>query len=305
MSEQVISANLEYCKVFYYVAQYGNITAAAEKLSLTQPSVTKSIQRLEQQLGCRLFTRTKRGVTRTAEGDVFWQRIEPAYRLIMSAERELEALKTLSGGTLSIAATEMGFGTYVLPALKGFLADFPNIKVRFHNALTAKTVEMLKSGAVDLAILYSPFVPDETLAARTIDIFRESLIAGPRYAALADKENDLRGLAEYPFISMPEGSSGKEYMSACFARQGLSFEPDIEVTTMELVIQAAATGLGIGTLPQKLVSDKLADGSLCHLPLKDDLPEREVFLVTNNTIPESAAARMFIERYLPGGAAKP
>ena len=68
MMEQEFSTNFEYYKVFYYTAKYRNITLAAQKLFLTQPSVTKAIQRLEEQLDCQLFLRTKRGVTLTAEG---------------------------------------------------------------------------------------------------------------------------------------------------------------------------------------------------------------------------------------------
>ncbi len=70
-----MSANFEYYKVFYYVAKFRNITTAARELSLTQPSVTKAIQNLETQLDCRLFTRSKRGVTLTTEGEMIYQRI--------------------------------------------------------------------------------------------------------------------------------------------------------------------------------------------------------------------------------------
>ncbi|MDR3332457.1 MAG: LysR family transcriptional regulator [Synergistaceae bacterium] len=287
--------NLEYYRVFYYVAQYRNITAAAHKLSLSQPSVTKSIQRLEEDLDCQLFFRTKRGVSLTAEGKSLWKRIEPAYQLIMSAERELEAAKSLNLGTVSIAATEMGFGIYVLPTLQSFLKSYPNIKVRFHNALTESTVQMLKSGVVDLAILYSPFEPDGTMQASTIDVFHECLVAGKNYAFLAEKENSLSDLISYPFISMPEGSSGKEYMSRCFQKYGLIFEPDIEVTTMELVIQAAMSNLGIGTLPHRIVRDKIRGNELFYLPLKENLPERQVYVVTNLALPVGIAARAFIE----------
>jgi DNA-binding transcriptional LysR family regulator len=296
--ENETTANLEYYKVFYYVALNKSITEAANRLSLTQPSVSKSIQKLEEQLNCKLFTRTKRGVVLTTEGEALWNRIEPAYELIQSAERELSAIESLESGTLSIAATEMGFGIYVLPAITKFLKDYPNIKVEFKNAQLERTPQMLSSGAVDLAILYSPFKADEFLSARTIGTFQECLIAGSQYAELAKKQNNLKDLAKYPFISLPEGSSVKVFMTAWFKEYDLIYDPEIEVTTMELVIQAATSNLGIGTLPNKIVDTRIAEGTLYQLPIKNELPIREVYAVTDRHFQSSLAARTFIENYL-------
>ena len=65
MTQQPIDTNFEYYKVFYYVVKTGSLTAAAERLCVTQPTVTKAIQKLEEQLSCRLFVRSKRGVQLT------------------------------------------------------------------------------------------------------------------------------------------------------------------------------------------------------------------------------------------------
>jgi len=292
------NVNLESYKVFFYAASLGNITLAAEKLYLTQPSVTKAIQRLEERLDCQLFTRTKRGVILTAEGKALWAKIEPACRLILAAERELNAIKSLDGGTLSVASSDMGFGTYVMPALKKFRQDHPNIKVRFRSALTDDMVKMLQSGAVDLVILFSPYEPDEAMETYIIDVLEEYLVAGPKYAHLADRENTLIDLKDYPFISLPEGSAGKEYVTRCFQKYGLTFEPDIEVPTVDLVIQAIMNNFGIGILPRSVVEDHIKRGALFHLPLSESLPERPIFAITNRMLPISVAAQTFIKEYL-------
>jgi DNA-binding transcriptional LysR family regulator len=194
----------------------------------------------------------------------------------------------------------MGFGTYIMPALKKFRQDHPNIKVRFHSALTDGIVKMLQSGAVDLAILFSPFEPDEAMETHVIDVIEEYLVAGPKYAHLADKENMLIDLRDYPFISLPEGSAGKEYMTRWFQKYGLTFEPDIEVTTVDLVVQAAMDNFGISILPRGVVesSAKRRGGGLFHLLLSEKLPERPVFAITNRMLPISVAAQTFIKEYL-------
>lgn len=299
MIEKGFSANLEYYKVFYYAAKYGSLTAAAQQLFLTQPSVTKSIQRLEEQLSCTLFVRTKRGVLLTPEGKALWARVEPACHLLLSAEQELDALRLLEGGSLSIASTEMSFKAYVLPALEQFTADHPNVKIKFHNALTDTTLEMLRTGIIDLAILHTPFEMDENMALRTIDVIQECFVAGPRYAYLSQQKNHLADLKDCPFVSMPEGSSTKMYVSALFQKYGLEFEPDIEVTTIELAIQAVERNFGIGTFPRTVVNDHVAQGLLFRVPLVEEPLERGAFAITNKRMPLSITAQTFLDQYLP------
>jgi len=299
VSDNIFNTNMDYYKVFYYVVKLGSITLAAEHLSLTQPNVTKTIQRLEEDLQCKLFTRTKRGVTLTAEGEALWMRAEPACELIIAAERELRAIQMLESGTMNIASMEMGFSEYILPALRLFQQDYPKVKIRVRTQMPDEMFEMLKAGIIDLAVSSPLAEPDKTFEYRTIDIFQESLIVGPRYAFLAEDEHTLEELTQYPFISMPEGSPGKEYMKGYFRKFGLIYEPDIEVTSMELVIQAAEANFGIGTVPLRVVERLIKNGALFCLRLTDELPERRALAITNRSIAINKATQVFIEEYLP------
>lgn len=290
--------NLEYYKVFYYVAKTGSLTAAAEQLFLTQPNVTKTIRRLEEQLGCTLFVRTKRGTALTNEGEILWRRVEPACRLLLTAEQELEATRLLEGGILRIASTEMGFRTYVLPTLQRFTEDHPNVKVMFYSALTGRILEMLRTGAIDIAILHAPFDYDESMEMYPIDVCAECLAVGPRYAFLADRVNRLADLQNYPFVSMPEGSATKTYLSSLFQKQGLTFEADIEVTTTELALQAVESNFGIGILPWQLIRERVEQGALYPVALTEELPLRDVYALTSRTIPVSVTAKAFLNDYM-------
>ena len=296
--KQEFFTNLEYYKVFYYVAKFGSLTAAAEQLFLTQPNVTKTIQKLEEQLGCTLFVRTKRGVTLTNEGEILWNRVEPACRLLLTAEQELEATRLLEGGILRIASTEMGFKTYVLPTLQRFTGDHPNVKIMFYSALTGRILEMLRTGAIDIAILHTPFDFDDSMEMYPIDVCPECLAVGPRYAFLADKVNQLADLQEFPFVSMPEGSATKTYLSNLFQKQGLLFEADIEVTTTELALQAVESNFGIGILPWQLIRERVEQGSLYSVALTEELPGRDVFALTSKLIPTSVTAKAFLNDYM-------
>ena len=303
--DQTFATNLEYYKSFYYVALWGTITAAADALCLTQPTVTNVIQKLEEQLGCTLFLRTRRGMTLTAEGRVLWNRVEPACRLLLTGERELRLMRQLEGGSLSIASTEMSFRTYVLPAMARFSRDHPSVKVRFSSApLTDTILDLLRSGEIDLAILHAPFQAGERFRAREIGVIEECFIAGPKYAFLARETREVPELLRYPFISVPQGSSTYQYASGVFQRYGLDYEPDLEVATSELVIQSVRSGLGLAMLPWQRVREEVARGELFRIPTHEPPMERKAYVITHRDIPLSPAAREFAGRYLAAAAAE-
>jgi len=289
---------LEYYKIFYYVTKFKSITVAAERLSLTQPNITKQIKRLEEDLQCKLFNRTNKGVELTPEGETLWARIESACELIIEAEQQLELGKMLGGGTLSIAATEMNFSAYVLPALQLFLKDHPKVKVRIRAQIYSQMLEMLKKGLVDLAVLSPVEDPDESFQFHTIDVYEQVMIVGPQYSFLANREYTLEELLQYPFISMPEGFPGRANMEYYFRKSELIYEPKVEVHSMELMIQAAAADLGIGIVPLKVVEDRIRNGVLFKLNLKDKLPNRRALAITNRSGAVNTATQVFIKEYL-------
>lgn len=298
MDMQPISANFEYYKVFYFVVKSGSLTAAAERLCLTQPTITKTIQNLELQLNCKLFVRSKCGMKLTASGNILWKRVEPACHLFLAAERELDAVQHLNGGTLSIASTEMSLRTYVLPAMEEFIRDFPNVKIWFRNALTQSILKMLYNGEIDLAILHKPFQTEEWMQVRQIGKIEERFVAGPRFAFLAQEPQDLEQLLQYPLISVLEGSATKTYARELFQRYGLEYEPDIEVTTIDLVVQAAKRNFGIAMLPMEHIKGEVARGELFCIQAKVPLLERDACVITHKDAFFNPAASTFLNRYL-------
>ena len=108
------SFNLEYYRAFYTVAQTGNVTKAAELLCLSQPAVTRSIHRLEESLGCKLFIRVSRGVRLTVEGTALFSHVDSAFKSLSNGERELKRLAAFEAGTPIIGAAEMPLYHFLL-----------------------------------------------------------------------------------------------------------------------------------------------------------------------------------------------
>ncbi|MCD8331575.1 MAG: substrate-binding domain-containing protein, partial [Oscillospiraceae bacterium] len=193
--------------------------------------------------------------------------MEPACHLLFEAERELEAVRTLNGGTLTIVSAEMCFTVYILPALSHFMAEHPAVKVKCKNALNNRMIEMLHSGEANLAVLHTPFEGEGVRILRKIDETRERLVVGKRFAQAALDAKTLEELTQFPFVSMPEGTSSRKYLEEFFQAQGLPFEPDIELTTVELVAQAVTGGFGVGMLPEKLIQERVGAEELYPIPL--------------------------------------
>ena len=101
-----MSVSFDYYKIFYYVAKYRNITTAAKALFLSQPTVSKYIQSLEEALGCALFVRSKKGVSLTPEAELLYPHIAQACELILQAEEELFSRQSLQSGVIRIGASK-------------------------------------------------------------------------------------------------------------------------------------------------------------------------------------------------------
>lgn len=298
MTSDMTNINLELYKIFYVAATSGNMTAAADRLCLSQPSVTKHIQKLEHSLGCELFARSKRGVSLTSEGRLLLSRIEPAWKLILSAERELSSMNALESGSVSIASTEMSFKSYVLPAMTGYLREHPKININFANALNAEMIELLHNGSLDCAILHEPFTVYDFMDVTVIDEMEEYAVCAMKYADRIHAPLSPSEMCTFPFISMPQGSSTARYLDNYFSTHGINFKPDIQLTTVELTAQAIESGLGIGILPELIVLPKLKEKSIFHIPLGYPLPRRKACLITNKKLPISIAARSFIDHLI-------
>ena len=107
----------DYYRIFYYVAKYGSISHAAEILRSNQPNITKYMNNLESQLGCRLMTRSNKGITLTPEGEKLYAHVQIAYSQLREAENELSGVGSMRTGTVRIGATETALSGVLLDVL--------------------------------------------------------------------------------------------------------------------------------------------------------------------------------------------
>jgi len=290
-----MNVSYDYYRVFYYVATFKNFTHAAEKLMNSQPNITRTIKQLENTLGCRLFERSNRGVSLTPEGELLYEHIAVAFRQIEAGEEALIRPKNLKGGHVSIGVSEAALHGLLLPVLSEFHKTYPDIRIQISNHSTPQAISALQNRLVAFAIVTTPTDAPAPLIETPLKTYREILIGGAQFQALAQKKQSLRDLIPYPFVSLGKHAKTYQFYNQFFSIHGLVFNPEIEVATTDQILPLVKNNLGIGFIPEYLAEEALARGEIIQISLEEVIPERQICLVESPDQTLSLAANAFKE----------
>ena len=231
-----MNTNFEHYRIFYYVAKYGNLTKAATVLHTSQPSVTRTIHNLEKNLNCRLFERSKVGMKLTPEGEVFYEYIAAGCAQFFKAESNLSDMLSLENGTIYVSATETALHCYLFQAMESFNEQYPNVHFKILNNSTRKSINIVKEGNVDFAVVSAPFQIEKPLQQKVLRKYHDILIGGKRFEELKGQKISIKQLAQYPWISLTPEAITRKFLNQYFEKNGLKFEADMrsEEHTSEL-----------------------------------------------------------------------
>ena len=290
-----MNSNFEYYKIFYYVAKYENLTKAATALKTSQPAVTRTIHKLEGELGCRLFTRSKTGMKLTPEGRTFYGYVAAGCAQFFKGENDLSNLISLENGTIYISATETALHCYLFQAMEEFNSLYPNVRFKILNNSTTESVNAVKEGKVDLAFVSANLQVAKPLRMKILRKYRDILIAGKRFEELkAGKEElSLKELVSYPWISLTAETITRRFLNEYFEKNGLTFAPDMELATTDMILPAVRHNLGLGFIPAEFADSELKSGQVFEIKVKEKLPERNIILIYDMEYPQSIAAKEF------------
>lgn len=289
-----MNINYELYKVFYWAAKTGSLTQAAKALYLTQPSVSHAIKQLEDSFGITLFYRNSKGVALTKEGAVLYSYIEQSQIFISLAEEKMAALKNLDSGELRIGGSDSLFKHYLLPYLEDFHQKHPGIRLHLNHGTTPEIITFLKEGRIDLGVVRMP-IDDSQLEVRESIRLQDCFVAGARYAELKGVVLSLDMLLQYPVILFSRNSRARMGITELFQSYGYKLKPEIEVGSVDLLIEFARKGLGISYVTREFVSKELEEGSLFEIQLDVRLPPSHVGIMTMRNMPLSTSASRFIE----------
>lgn len=286
--------NYEYCKIFYYVGKHKNITKAAAELYSSQPAVSRAIQKLEQELGCRLLVRNKSGVEFTKEGKILYEYASIAYTQLLKAEDEVIGSVSTEGGTIYIGSTITALYGYLFDILNDFREKHPKVKFKITTSSSDKAIEKLKNGIVDLSFVTTPFKLSKQFSIVKISKFNDILIAGNRFSKLKGQTLSLEDLSKYPLICLEEGMQLREFIDNIFAENNLEFTPEIEPDSAHLIVQMVRHDFGLGFVPQSMAEEAIGRGEIFKVNLNNELPARHICLITDPHHPLTSASRELV-----------
>lgn len=287
--------NLEYYKVFYYVAKTGSLTKAAGILSISQPAVSQSVRLLEEQLGVKLFYRASRGVRLSGEGELLFSYISKGYEQMVAGEQKLKQMRNLELGEIHIGASDMTLQFYLLPYLERFHEKYPNIKVVVTNAPTPETLHNLQNGQIDFGIVSTPFEPLSNMQTLSVRHIEDVFVCGRRFISYKNKTLDLSELEKLPIIYLEENTSTRTYMDQFLSANGVHVQPEFELATSDMIVQFSLRNLGVGCVVRDFALPHIESGLLFELRFNKIIPKREFCVVTSDRHPMSIAAQNLLQ----------
>lgn len=285
---------LNYCYVFYQVALSQNITEAARRMNISQPSVSRSISLLEEELGKKLFIRSRNGVRFTEDGRLFFEYVSKGMKWLNKAELEIqESEKT--GETIMLGVSQLSIRTILPPILQEFTASHPSVNLIIQTSSSINTVNNLSEDLIDAAIVPDPVDINQDIESVKLMTITNSLIAGQRYSYLQGRKIRLEDLNHYPFIALSQGTAGRRWLDHLFMENALDLSPTIEVPTSDLIVPLAKNNLGLGIVADIFIKSDLDPGEIIKLDLEATLPNRSFILCYKKDKEQKPAVKDFIE----------
>ena len=286
-----MNVDLGLYRVFYTVAKHKHMTKASEELHISQPAISQSIKKLEDQLGGTLFLRSNKGMELTEEGKMFYEYVKGALELINNAENEFTSFKDLSKGEIKIGCSTTLTKLVLMDALKDFHLDYPNININITNDLTSNLINDLKLGKLDFVIFNESNIKETNLKLEKIKELKQGFIYNPEF--YDDNVNTFEDLNNVPLILQKEESNSRKLLDYIALQNNVKLIPKMEVVSQELITEFVNIGLGIGFAIIDLAKRNFKN--LKELNTNKKIPNINIYLATNKSVSLTFASKMFIK----------
>ena len=286
-----MNVDLEYYRIFYYVAKAGSFTQAGEDLCISQPAVSQAIKLLETNLGSKLFIRIPKGVRLTPEGEVLFTYVQKGYEYILLGEAKFQKMLDLENGEIRIGASDMTLQFYLLPYLEKFHEKFPGIKVTVTNAPTPETLEYLYHGQIDFGIVSEPFQAKAEIEITRVREIQDTFVAGNKFLHLKGQILQYKTLEKLPIICLEHNTSSRRFIDEFLKANDVVLKPEFELAMSDIIVKFAGRNLGVGCVVKDFAMETIDSGNLFELHFEQELPKRHFCIITGINNPISKAAK--------------
>ena len=288
--------NLNLYKVFYDVAKNGSFSKTAEFTYTTQSAVSKSIKKLEEQLGTQLFYRKPHGVELTENGKELLYYVEKSYGNIQIAERLLTETDNLDRGKLNIGLPSYISSFFFFDKIKNFYNKYPNIEITLMNGSRDYLLNLLYNHQIDFIIYSSPIFQDINKDLELIKLYPI------KYKFFCKKEEydkyknikSIKDIENIPLVLPVPGSNNRKFLDQILIRENVKVNKTINIQTSEGILTAVKNGMGVGYIIEDIIK---GDDNFKTIEIKEKLHQEEIALVFDRKSLTKASLR-FIEEQL-------
>lgn len=265
---------------FVQIAELGSLTRAAERLRIAQPSLSRQMRLLEEELGVTLFTRGHRGMQLTEPGEALRAQISGPLRHIGHALYEIRSLPTETTGTVIFGMPPTVACMLGETLIERVRERASRISLRIVEAQSGHLLEWMRRGDLDAAILYGP-TPNGLNATRLLD--DEIVLISSKGTPLASaKKVDLKALADVP-LTLPSDAHGLRIaIETAAAKARVQLTIKAQVDSLSLTKKLVAGGKAHGLVPRVAVHDEIQRDELVAIPIEPVL-ERQLFVAMQSS----------------------
>jgi LysR family transcriptional regulator, carnitine catabolism transcriptional activator len=248
-----MNITLRQLQVFVAASRARSFSEAADKLGISQPSLSGTISKIETQLGLRLFDRTTRSMLLTADGRDLAAVAEDLVRDFETALGGIAARSAGQRGRVAIAVLPSIAATILPEALRGFASEFPEVDITIHDVLQDRAVALVRNGVVDFAIT--------TQAASFAELNYDEVGSDPFFLVCRRNHPLARvrgltwqGIAGHPFVALSSTTSVRRFADLALGQADVVIRPRYEVEQIPSAVALVAAGLGVTALPALTLS---------------------------------------------------
>ena len=278
---------------FLAVVEEGTFTRAAERLFLTQPAVSLSIKKLEEEIGSPLFARDVHDLSLTEAGRVLADYSRRMLRLRDDATREMARLGSMTAGSLTVAAHEAA-AVYLLPAaLRTYVQKFPDIKVGIYRSRLEEIPRQVMDRQVDMGFVKEAPTFHEL---QCVDVHSDEMvcIVSPKHPLASRQRLTVKDVSSEQFVLHHLCGATADRILRLFEQNSTRCRVVAELWSFENIKEFVRQEVGLAIVPGVTVREELKNGTLVRLPLKELAMPRRTLMIYRDQGYMSEAARELI-----------
>lgn len=288
--------NFELYRVFCCVSKSSNITRASHELYISQPAITQTIKKLEKEIGCKLFYRTKKGVELTDDGERLYNYLKNHIECLSIAKEKMVELKNNANKIIRIGSGTTLIETSLIKPLKIFKDLYPHIKVEIEHGTNHDLLNMLSNNLIDIVLMNLPSETNDDIIIEpiedVIDIFAAKRETFSKYI---NTNFDMQELSNLPLVLQQESSTARKFLNTVCNKNKIYLKPIYELDSYGLVLNFVKEGLGIGFVNKNHIINELESDELFELKTNLKIPKREIGIAISKKMKNNESINNFIK----------